>query len=222
MGKAIDMTRQRVGMLTVLRRAEKKHKNAYWECQCDCGGVVVVLGCSLRRKNPTQSCGCISKLSRLKTNTTHGLSKMSEYRTWGHMKARCNQENGRHFEDFKKRGIKVCDRWLNSFENFIEDMGKKPEENSTIDRINNTKGYNPDNCRWVSNLVNCQNTRVSKWWYVDGVKYKSCRDAAEKLEISCSVVCNWCNGYIRNNVFYPPKDNCWSELKYKEGSSSCS
>jgi hypothetical protein len=85
----------------------------------------------------------------MSAHTTHGLTASPTYRSWQHMKRRCCEVTHHNYYRYGARGIKVCDRWLESFENFLADMGIRPE-GTTLDRKDGTKDYTPDNCRWAT------------------------------------------------------------------------
>ena len=93
-------------------------------------------------------------------NKRHGLRHTPEYTAWAGMKDRCYRRNSKFYFNYGGRGIKVCDRWLHSFESFIADMGSKPSPEHTIDRIDNDSNYEPNNCRWVTRSVNMSNRRT--------------------------------------------------------------
>lgn len=93
--------------------------------------------------------------------TTHGQSRTTEYRIWLQMRARCGNPNHANYARYGGRGIKVCQRWENSFEAFLEDMGPRPSSNHSLDRVNNNKGYGPDNCAWALPSEQANNRRTN-------------------------------------------------------------
>ncbi len=155
------------GKLTIVKEVEPHIepsgiKRRRFECKCDCGNIIKVNLNSLRTNN-TKTCGCIKKeigfVLGKKSFTTHGFSKVKEYRTWSDMKQRCHNPKNKRYNDWGGRGIKVCERWKNSFENFLDDMGKKPGKEYSIDRINNDGNYEPSNCRWSTSKEQINNQR---------------------------------------------------------------
>jgi hypothetical protein len=160
--------------LTVLRQAKNIGKYVAWECVCLCGRFVIVKSIHLST-GTTRSCGCMQKEKAAKLcceKTKHGRSKTTEHKTWSGMIARCGQSKsyvGEH--RYTSRGIKVCSQWLgdNGFQTFLDDMGKRPEDKTSIDRINNDLGYFKENCRWA-NHEQQQNNRSSNFAVeIDGV-----------------------------------------------------
>lgn len=160
-----DLSGKVFGRLKVLRRVEDVEEPSgklrpMYECICSCGNLKNIRSSSLR-SGATKSCGCLSVDTARKVSTTHGLSSSSTYRSYRHMLERCSNPKEAGFEDYGGRGITVCDRWVESFENFLEDMGVKPE-NHVIDRIDPDGNYCPNNCRWVDRNTSSYNTRMQK------------------------------------------------------------
>lgn len=128
---------------------------SWWFCECSCGK-----SCTKARYSLTEnaSCGCYKSEIISEQRTTHGYGGTTTYRSWCKMKERCNLPTYIETEYYQDLGITVCERWSNSFENFLEDMGDRPE-GKTLDRIDVKKGYSPDNCRWADGTIQSYNTR---------------------------------------------------------------
>jgi hypothetical protein len=159
--KATDLTGQVFGELVVLsRNGSSKFKRAMWLCQCSCGNRHTVIAESLIMGH-TKSCGCVKKAGQY--NVIHGHKRLDggtkAYKVWSNMKSRCTNPKASQYKDYGGRGITVCERWLESFENFLEDMGEPPSGTLQLDRRDNDKGYSKENCRWVTRSVNRRNSR---------------------------------------------------------------
>lgn len=145
--------------LTVLSFSHKNSYNAaYYNCKCECGNETVVRGTNLTN-GKTRSCGCLVKASELR------LSYPAEYGIWANIKYRCYTPTAERYDEYGARGIRVCDRWLNSFENFMEDMGPRPTQLHSLDRFpnNDTGYYEPGNCRWGTPKEQAGNRRDNRW-----------------------------------------------------------
>lgn len=152
--------------LTVLEKLPKdKNKPQKFLCKCECGNIINTPTKHKLITGHSKSCGCLKreKMSDNMSKYKHrGKEFKREYDVWSSMKARCYNKNDRRYNGYGSRGIKVCDRWLESFDNFIEDMGKKPFDNAQLDRIDNDGDYTPENCRWTTPFDNVMNRRFQK------------------------------------------------------------
>jgi hypothetical protein len=158
MGKKIDLTNKIFNRLTVLKDTGKRNKCGHiiWECLCECGNITEVESHSLKNGN-TKSCGCLS----IKHGHTKKYGKNTiTYYCWASMKSRCLNPNHERYKDYGGRGIQVCERWM-KFENFLADMGEKPNGLS-IDRIDNEGHYELSNCKWSNDKDQANNRRVGK------------------------------------------------------------
>lgn len=172
----IDLVGLKFGKLLVLQHSHID-KQYYWKCICDCGNETIVAGNKLRSAH-TRSCGCLQK-------SRHCLSKTPTFRTWKSMLQRCYDEKVAHYKRYGGKGIEVCSRWKDSFDDFLIDMGERPE-GMTLDRIDSTKNYTFENCRWVTPKEQARGNRylikafdkelsLIDWQLETGIKWSTLR-----------------------------------------------
>ena len=181
MPKLIDLTGQKFGRLTVIKREEPLRRvngRAYarWVCECECGKTALVTGDALRRGTQV-SCGCYRNEQMSKRNKKHDKTDSRAYYVWSSMKSRCSNSNVPQYKFYGGRGIYVCDEWKNSFEAFytwLIDNGydeSAPRGLYTIDRIEPDGPYTTENCRLVTQLEQANNLRSNRWIECDGEKH---------------------------------------------------
>jgi len=169
-----DITGHKKHKLTAIRNTGVKSKNGdyYWLFECDCGADVET---TIGRFNSGQkkACNKCSKEMRKTPSNYHGMKNTSTYKSWCKMKERCLNPNNKDYKDYGERGITVCETWVNDFKQFYADMGEKPViegEFITLDRIDNSKGYSKDNCRWATQKEQSRNNYGLRSNNISGVK----------------------------------------------------
>jgi hypothetical protein len=157
-----DLTDRRFGRLVVLGYVGVNKRATQWHCLCDCGHDCIIASASLTN-GLTQSCGCFHQEQIGNLRRTHGRSRTTVYRTWQGMISRCYNPKNPAFHHYGGRGIGVCSRWKDSFENFLSDMGERPSRNHSIERKNVNGNYAPDNCIWATSREQSRNKRNNKF-----------------------------------------------------------
>lgn len=175
------MIGKKFGKLTVLEecKEQNKHRQKVYKCQCDCGNIAYVRGYKLR-SGYTKSCGC---LRHEKYALKHGKRHTRLYTIWLNMKDRCCNKNTPSYKNYGARCINVCDDWQHDFMNFYNwAMDNNYQEGLTIDRIDNDKGYSPDNCHWTTPKQQCNNKRNNVYLTYNG-KTQTMMQWSEELNI---------------------------------------
>lgn len=139
-------------------------------CKCDCG-IEKLIRLNAILHGSTVSCGCYNYDNIRQSSVhsiKHGMYKSREYNTWLSMKKRCLNKKHKSYFRYGGRGIKICDEWICSFENFYKDMGASPSKNHSLDRIDNNGNYCPQNCRWATKTEQSRNCSANIVFYYNG------------------------------------------------------
>lgn len=159
---------QTFGRLTIKRKVLLNRPGTWWECQCSCGLIVIQISSRLTSGN-TRSCGCLRREVLSKLYSTHKDTKSREYSAWCSMIDRCCNEDSRAYPSYGGRGIVICKQWRHNYPRFLEDMGRRPGDGYTLERIDVNGNYEPSNCRWATWAEQNRNKRSNRKVTVRGV-----------------------------------------------------
>ena len=185
-----DLMGRRFGRLVVVGIDDRGVKRTYYFCQCDCGNTKSVRSDGLL-SGAVQSCGCMKReqdRENLTANHKHKMSHTRPYEIWQGMKKRCYNQHDARYDRYGGRGITVCDEWRNDFKAFYKwALENGYADNLTIDRIDNDKGYSPDNCRWADAETQCRN-RASNINITIGNATKTLTEWCEIFELDYATI----------------------------------
>jgi len=185
-----DLIGRRFGRLVVVGIDDRGVKRTYYFCQCDCGNTKSVRSDGLL-SGAVQSCGCMKReqdRTNLTANHKHKMSHTRPYEIWQCMKKRCYNPHDARYDRYGGRGITVCDEWRNDFKAFYKwALENGYADNLTIDRIDNDKGYSPDNCRWADAETQCRN-RASNINITIGNATKTLTEWCEIFELDYATI----------------------------------
>lgn len=209
--KGIDLLNKTFGRLTVIEFNGINENGKYlWKCKCVCGNFKTILSQRLLNSAST-SCGCLHKEQLINRLTKHGFTPYnirppSEYSIWSNMKQRCFNKKSNNYKYYGGRGISVCDIWVNDFVKFMTDMGARPSNQHSIDRIDNNGNYEPNNCKWATKSEQSINRRNVNL-YEHNNMIKTVSDWNRHFNLSpCTL-----QSYLKNHTFqeaiekYEPK-----------------
>lgn len=194
--KVKNIVGRKIGRLTAIKYIDVVNNKSRWLFKCDCGNEKVIFSAHVKSEN-TVSCGCLQKERKIAASTKHGACKTKTYKIWTGIKARCTNPNRENYNRYGGSGIKICDRWNASFDNFLKDMGECPSNLHSIERIDPNKNYTKNNCKWEllskqnrnkknSLLVefNGEKRPLIEWCEMLGMKYSTIFQRLYKLKQS--------------------------------------
>jgi len=176
-----DLTGGTFNDWSVIRYWGTEGNRRKWLCACVCGTERPVNESNLVQGR-SKNCGCLRRKP-----TTHGMSKTPEYKSWSAMQERCRNPKSSYYANYGGRGVEVCARWRESFENFFADMGRMPGSGYSLERIDNNGDYEPGNCRWATRKEQMRNKRTNHLLTLQG-KTMTLAEWAEVVGIESSAI----------------------------------
>lgn len=165
----INLIGHKFGRLTPLGLLGFRNSGGQWLCRCDCGNFITVIVSKLLNGN-TRSCKCLQYESQKLTSRTHNTTNTRTYKIWAGMKARILNPKEPSYKNYGGRGLDIYKPWL-QFENFLKDMGHPPSPDLSLERIDNNRGYYPDNCEWATRMKQMSNTRHNRYLTIGNETY---------------------------------------------------
>ena len=180
----IDLSGQKFGKLTAIKIAHKAKSQVYWQCKCECGNVKITITSNLRN-GTVVCCGCI-KASLRKKPVIFTENHRGAFNSWNNIRQRCYVPTNQAFDRYGGRGIVMAPEWRDSFEQFFNDLGPRPQGTS-IERIDNNKGYFPGNCRWATYREQARNKRNTRIVYIEN-EGMTRGEASERFSIGSGTI----------------------------------
>lgn len=197
--KPLDLTNQKFNRLTAIRHVPNpERKSRYWLFICECGTTKIIKGTHVT-SGLIQSCGC--RRREISSEITHGMTNTPTFKSWNAMRGRCLNPKDAAYQSYGGRGIDIHPAW-DKFENFLATMGVRPA-GSSLDRIDNNKGYGPDNCRWATSLQQVRNRRTTNLVEFNGEK-KPLQEWAESFGLQYITVWHRFKKGDRGNRLFRP------------------
>lgn len=187
------------------------HIQSLWLCDC---GELTKGAYSRVKTGKKHSCGCVARSDSSVRATTHGGKGTREYSSWTAMRRRCLIPEDKDYPRYGARGVTICEQW-SDFAVFRNDMGPRPA-GMTLDRIDTTGGYTPENTRWANALDQARNRRGSSVWHIKGLTFESITEAARHFNRSEQTIYRWAYGYYdpRRDTYRAPLKDCKAEGRY--------
>ena len=205
--KFVDLTNFKYGKLTVIKKTNEKTKDnkILWLCQCKCGNTITLQTYAIL-SGRTRSCGCLRPELSKKLFSGVRQENLRLYRIWTGIKQRCYNEKYNDYKDYGAKGVIMCEDWKNNYESFyIWAINNGYSDSLSIDRIDTTGNYEPNNCRWADDETQANNKRNTLYFNIDGEK-KSLHQICQEKGVDKTLIYSrlW-NGWNLEDALNTPK-----------------